>query len=142
MRTPSDRIRHALAFEVIGLLLIVPLGGLVLDKPAEAIGLLAVIGSVAATFWTYVFTLGFDHALLRLRGTTARTLVLRLVYSLLFEAGLIAVLLPITATVLGISLLEALAVDVGLAVFYIVYSFVYNIVYDRIFPDPGAAEMR
>src|SRR5690606_33344096 len=104
----------------------------------ESVGLLAIFGSVIATLWTYVFTLGFDRALLRLRGTTARTLGLRVVYSLLFEAGLITVLLPVTAWVLGIGLFEALLVDIGLAVFYIVYSFVYNIIYDRIFPDPGA----
>jgi len=146
MRTVTDRIRHALAFEGIGLVLIILLAPIVLNKPMEAIGLLAIAGSVIATLWTYVFTLGFDRVLLRLRGTTARTLVLRVVYSLLFEAGLIAVLLPITAYVLGIGLFEALLVDIGLAVFYIVYSFVYNIIYDRIFPDPGAtvsqSEMR
>jgi len=146
MRTVTDRIRHALAFEGIGLVLIILLAPIVLNKPMEAIGLLAIAGSVIATLWTYVFTLGFDRVLLRLRGTTARTLVLRVVYSLLFEAGLIAVLLPITAYVLGIGLFEALLVDIGLAVFYIVYSFIYNIIYDRIFPDPGAtvsqSEMR
>jgi len=138
MRTVTDRIRHALAFEGIGLVLIILLAPIVLNKPMEAIGLLAIAGSVIATLWTYVFTLGFDRVLLRLRGTTARTLVLRVVYSLLFEAGLIAVLLPITAYVLGIGIFEALLVDIGLAVFYIVYSFIYNIIYDRIFPDPGA----
>src|SRR5690606_5831015 len=122
MRTVTDRIRHALAFEGIGLVLIILLAPIVLNKPMEAIGLLAIAGSVIATLWTYVFTLGFDRVLLRLRGTTARTLVLRVVYSLLFEAGLIAVLLPITAYVLGIGLFEALLVDIGLAVFYIVYS--------------------
>ena len=146
MRTVTDRIRHALAFEGIGLVLIILLAPIVLNKPMEAIGLLAIAGSVIATLWTYVFTLGFDRVLLRLRGTTARTLVLRVVYSLLFEAGLIAVLLPITAYVLGIGIFEALLVDIGLAVFYIVYSFIYNIIYDRIFPDPGAtvsqSEMR
>ena len=138
MRSSADRIRHALAFEAIGLVLIVPLGSLALDKPAGAIGFLAITGSVAATIWTYLFTLGFDHALLRLRGTTARTLGLRVLYAVLFEGGLMAMLVPVTAWVLGVGIVEALLVDVGFALFYMAYAFVYNLVYDRLFPDPGA----
>ena len=38
MRTPADRIRHAIAFEVIALLIVTPLGALVFDQPLLDIG--------------------------------------------------------------------------------------------------------
>ncbi|MGQ4692537.1 chlorhexidine efflux transporter [Aeromonas veronii] len=36
----------------------------------------------------------------------------------------------------GISMLEALVLDLGFVVFYLIYAFVYNWGYDKVFPIP------
>lgn len=137
MRTTRDRIRHAISFEVIGLLLITPLGALAFDKPMEDIGVVAFVSATIATGWNYLYNLIFDHALLRLRGAVQKTVPIRVVHAILFEAGLLLVLLPFIAWYLGVSLLEAFLMDVSFAVFYLGYAFVFNWAYDVIFPVPA-----
>ena len=139
MRTTSDRVRHALSFEIIGLLLVTPLGALVFHHPIEDIGVLALVGATIATAWNYVFNLGFDHALRRLTGQLDKSLWLRVLHAALFELGLTALLLPIVMLYLGIGPLEALLMDIGFAAFYMVYAFVFNLAYDRVFPLPQAS---
>jgi uncharacterized membrane protein len=139
MRTTSDRIRHALSFEIIGLLLVTPLGAFVFHHPIGDIGVIAIVGATIATAWNYVFNLGFDHALLRLTGRLEKSLALRVGHAALFELGLTVLLLPFVMLYLGIGPLEALVMDIGFAVFYMVYAFVFNLAYDRIFPVPQAS---
>lgn len=137
MRTTRDRIRHALMFEVIGLLLAIPLGAVLFDKPAHDIGVVAIFTSLVATGWTYVYNLIFDRVLLRRQGHAQKTLALRVVHSMLFEGGLLLVSLPFIAIYLNIGLIEALIMDAAFVVFYLVYSFAYNWAYDAIFPMPA-----
>ena len=56
--------------------------------------------------------------------------------ALLFEGGLVVMLVPLIAWWLDISLWEALVADIALVVFYVVFAFVYNLAYDHIFPIP------
>lgn len=136
MRTTSDRIRHAISFEVIGLILITPLGALAFNKPVEDIGVVALVSATIATGWNYLYNLIFDHALLRLRGSVLKTVPIRVIHAILFEAGLLLILLPFIAWYLGVGLLEAFLMDVSFAAFYLVYAFGFNWVYDLIFPVP------
>lgn len=135
MRTARDRIRHALSFEIIGLALVTPLGAWVFDQSFWDIGVLGLGSSIVATIWTYVYNLGFDHLMLRLRGSTAKTLPIRIGHAILFELGLVVALVPIVAWYLGVSLWQALVMDIAFAAFYAVYAFVFNWAYDGIFPD-------
>lgn len=136
MRTFWDRVRHALCFEIIGLLLVVPLGALAFSKPLGDIGVVGLVGATLATFWNYFYNLGFDHFHKRMTGTTLKSLRMRILHSVLFEAGLLIVLLPFIAWYLQISLLEALIMDAAFALFYLVYAYIFNLAYDRIFPLP------
>ncbi|WP_296036143.1 PACE efflux transporter [uncultured Agrobacterium sp.] len=136
MRSIGDRIRHALSFEIIGLALVVPLGALVFGMPMSDIGIVGVVSATAATAWNYLYNLGFDHILQRLRGTTLKTTPIRVVHAALFELGLLIVLMPFIAWYLGIGIIHALIMDVSFALFYVVYAFVFNWAYDAIFPLP------
>lgn len=136
MRTTWDRIRQAVSFELIGLLVITPLASWIFGVGMGNVGILAVIAATVATVWNYLYNLGFDHLLRWRRGHTRKTLVLRGVHAIGFEGGLLATLLPLTAWWLGISLLDAFIMDVFFAAFYIVYAFVFTWVYDTIFPAP------
>lgn len=137
MRSVKDRIRHALSFEIIGLALITPLGAWAFGKPIGDIGVVAIVGATIATAWNYVYNLVFDHALLRATGRVRKTLWVRVAHAVLFEIGLLLVLLPFIAWYLGISVVEAFLMDVSFAGFYLVYAFVFNLAYDTLFPVPA-----
>ena len=134
MRSTPDRIRHALSFEVIGILLVTPLGALAFGHPMAEIGMVALVSATIATGWNYLYNLGFDHALLRLRGRVAKTVPLRVAHALLFEGGLLAILMPFIAWYLGVSLWDAFVMDAAFAGFYLIYAFCFNWGYDVVFP--------
>ena len=136
MRSFGDRLRHAISFEIIGLLIVAPLGALVFGKPMVDIGAVGVVSAVIAATWVFVYNAGFDHAMQRLRGTTQKGLLLRIAHAVLFEVGLVAMLMPFIAFYLGVTLWEALMMDLSLSAFYLVYAFSFNWAYDRLFPLP------
>lgn len=134
MRSTRDRIRHALLFEVIGLALIIPLGTALFGLHASEMGVIGVGSAVTATLWNYVYNLGFDRTMQRLAGHTRKSLPLRLAHAVLFEAGLLVILLPPIAWYLGIGLVQAFTMDIAIALFYVAYAFVFNLGYDWAFP--------
>jgi uncharacterized membrane protein len=136
MRTARDRICHAISFGIIGLALITPLGAWVFHMPMHDIGLLGIVGATIATLWNYVYNLGFDHTMRRMRGSTRKTTPIRVLHAIMFEVGLLFVLLPLFAWYLGVSLWLAFLMDVSFALFYMGYAFVFNWMYDRLFPLP------
>lgn len=136
MRTTGDRIRHAISFEILGLALVTPLGAWAFGMPMHDIGVLGFVGATIATLWNYVYNLGFDQIMQRVRGSTKKTGPIRVLHTVLFEAGLLAVLMPFFAWYLGISLWQAFLMDVSFALFYMGYALVFNWTYDRVFPLP------
>ena len=130
MRTTKDRIRHLVLFEVTALLILVPIGAVFFGfDPFE-------IHRSFAAVWNYVYNLGFDRILKRLTGSVHKRMRVRVLHALLFEGGLVVMLVPLIAWWLDISLWEALVADIALVVFYVVFAFVYNLAYDHIFPIP------
>ncbi|PTX00904.1 PACE efflux transporter [Pararhodobacter aggregans] len=136
MRSPLDRFRHAVSFELIALLLVVPLGAAAFGMPMHDIGVVGVVSATLATLWNLLYNWVFDLTLSRTRGTTLKTLPLRILHALLFEGGLLLVLLPFIAWYLGVTLWQALVMDLSFALFYLVYAFGFNWGYDRLFPLP------
>ncbi|WP_438764684.1 PACE efflux transporter [Kushneria sp. TE3] len=139
MRTTLDRIRHTLMFEIVGLLIVIPLGHLLFSLDTTHMGMVGIISAVVATIWNYVYNLGVDHALKRLRGHVHKTVIMRMVHAICFELGLICVLLPLIALYLGQTLVQAAPLVTSLALFYVVYAFVFNWIYDVVFPIPDSA---
>ncbi|MHA6300243.1 PACE efflux transporter [Devosia sp. CAU 1758] len=136
MRTTADRIRHALLFEIIGILLATPLGAVVFHLHAGDSAIIVIGSATLAMGWNYVFNLGFDKLMQARRGTTLKTPALRVAHAVLFELGLLLMLMPLIALYLGITLWEALVMDLAFALFYMAYALVYNWAYDRLFPLP------
>ncbi|AUG51953.1 PACE efflux transporter [Thalassospira marina] len=137
MRTTLDRIRHAVSFEIIGLLIVIPLGGWVFDFGMNEIGVVAIVSATIAMLWNYVFNLVFDHITRALCGHTGKSLVLRVFHAIAFEAGLLTVLMPFIAWYLDVSLWRAFTMDVSFSAFYLVFAFAFNWAYDVIFPIPA-----
>ena len=136
MRSFSDRVRHAVLFELIGIAIFTPAAAWLFNQPVAHMGVIGVVSATVATIWNLLFNLGFDHALVRVTGRVIKTMPIRVAHAMLFEAGLIVLLIPFVAWYLGISLWAALMMDISIVAFYLVYAFVFNIAYDRVFPVP------
>jgi uncharacterized membrane protein len=136
LRSPLDRVRQVLLFEIGGLLLITPPFIWASGVPAiDSLGLLAIIALIAA-LWNAVYNTSFDWLEGRLSGRPAdrRPYPLRILHALGFEGGLILISLPIIMRWTGMDWFEALLADAALALAYVVYAFVFNLGYDRVFP--------
>ena len=83
-----------------------------------------------------ILIVGVDKLLLKLQGHTHKSMWQRVIHAIGFEGGLLLAAMPIMSLWLGITLLEAFFLDLGFAIFYLVYAFVYNLSYDKIFPIP------
>jgi len=139
MRTPRDRIRHAISFEIIGILLVVPLGSMGFGMESQDIGVVAVFAATIATLWNYVYNLLFDRAMRRWKGSVYKTFTVRILHALLFEGGLLLVTLPMIAFYLRVGIWQAFVMDVAFVLFYLIYAFGFNWGYDRVFPLPEGA---
>ena len=136
MRTRNDRLRHAIGFELIGLLIAAPLASWATGIHLNHMGPLAIFFSLLATGWNYVYNLGVDKLLLKYQGHTYKSMWQRVIHTLGFEGGLLLVAMPVMSLWLGISMLEAFVLDLGFVAFYLAYAFVYNLSYDKVFPIP------
>lgn len=134
MRSPADRIRHLVLFEVTALLILIPAGMIFFALDPARIGVLGVSTATIAGIWNYVYNLAFDRALKRLTGSVHKRMRVRVLHALLFEGGLVLMLVPLIAWWLDIGLWQALVADIGLVLFYVVFAFIYNLAYDRVFP--------
>ena len=143
LRSLPDRIRQVALFEVGGLLLITPPFVWLSGVPAtDSLGLLALIALIAA-LWNTSYNTAFDWIEGRLTGRTAdlRPVGMRALHAIGFESGLLLVSLPIIMLWTGMSWLEALIADIGLAIAYVVYAFVFNWLYDKSFPIDAPSEI-
>ena len=136
MRTTADRIRHAISFEILGILIATPLAAFAFGLHAGDSAVIVVGSATVAMGWNYLFNLIFDRAMDRFTGTTLKSPAQRVLHAVLFELGLLAMLMPLIALYLGISLWHALLLDLGFALFYMVYALAFNWAYDRLFPLP------
>ncbi|UOM35421.1 PACE efflux transporter [Acuticoccus sp. I52.16.1] len=140
MRTLADRVRHAILFEILGLVIVTPLGALAFGLPLHQMGVVTLVCALIAMAWVFVFNYLFDVAMQKIRGTTQKNIAIRVGHTILFEVGLVAMLMPYIASYLGVSLWEAFVMDLAFSGFYMVYAFVYNWGYDRVFPVAPRAQ--
>ena len=126
--TVKERILHSVLFEIIALILMVGLASLVTDKNITHLGGLALVLSLIAMVWNYVFNLLFDRVFGNRR--IDRGLKLRIVHSLAFELGLIAFTLPLIMWALELDLLTVLLMDIGAMLFFLLYALAFNWLYD------------
>ena len=138
MRNTADRIRHAITFEVIGLVFLIGGGALLTGFDVQSLGVIGVVSSLVATGWVFAYNWIFDRAMLRLRGSVLKTHPIRALHTLLFEAGLLVILLPFIAWMLDMTLWRAFLFDIGVVIFYLLYGYAFNWAYDRVFPLPEA----
>ncbi|QPF72412.1 PACE efflux transporter [Roseateles sp. DAIF2] len=102
-------------------------------------GVAAVASSAIALGWNLVYNTLFEAWEAR-QATRGRSVARRIAHALGFEAGLIVMLVPLFAWWLDVSLLHALLLDIGLIIFFLVYTFFFNLAFDRVFGLPASAQ--
>lgn len=138
MRKIGDRLRHTVLFEIFGLAICVPAASAILHAELARTGVLALGLSLFAMAWNVLYNWLFDLVLLKAgRSIADRPVGVRIFHAVLFEVGMLVITLPAVAWWMGISMWQALLMDLGFAMFFTLYAFVYNWVYDRVFPCPS-----
>ena len=108
------------------------------DQGASHAGAMAVTTSVIAIVWNLVFNTLFEAWEAR-QSVKGRGLGRRIAHAIGFEGGLILFLVPLIAWWFDTTLWHALVMDLGLVVFFLVYTFVFNWGFDRVFGLPASA---
>jgi uncharacterized membrane protein len=129
-KTWRERAVHALIFEVLAVALTAPVLSWVMKMPMAHAGLLTLMISLVAMTWNMIFNSMFDR--IERHWRLVRTMAMRMVHATAFEAGLVAIVVPLVAWWLDMSLLDALILDIGLLLFFLPYTFVFNLVYDKL----------
>ncbi|HTD04747.1 multidrug/biocide efflux PACE transporter [Undibacterium sp.] len=123
-----ERALHAVLFELTAILITAPLlVGMMGISMADA-GMLTLFVSMIAMLWNIAFNMLFDRALGYWR--LVRGLKLRVVHAMLFELGLVLMVVPMAAWWLDVSLLDAFLLDMGLILFFLPYTLIFNWGYD------------
>lgn len=137
MRTFPDRIRHTILFEIIALGIVAVGGSWILGRPVEQIGAMGLMFSVLAMGWNLSFNWMFDLWDRKYRQSRKRGFAIRAVHASLFELGMLIAGMFLVAWWLEITYWQALVIDVGFSVFFLIYAFGFNWTYDLVFPPPG-----
>lgn len=114
--------------------------GLALGASAslERAGVIAVVASVIAVVWNLVYNTLFERWESR-QSVRGRGFGRRAAHAVGFELGFLVLLVPLFAWWFGISLQHALVLEIGLALFFLLYTFVFNWAFDRVFGLPASA---
>ena len=135
IRTGKERLKFSCVFELILIALLAPMGAMVLDKQILDVGVLAIVLSLKAMLFNLVYNWFFDRFDVRAgRIPTERNVPRRILQAVGFEVGLMVTSLPIVVWWLGLSILQALVMDIVVTSFVVVYTFVFTWSYDRLYP--------
>lgn len=137
--TPARRkIVYAVTFETLGTLVASVYLWLVSDAGPASSFALSVLTATIALGWSYVFNTAFEawEARQPVRG---RPRSRRVAHALLFEVGLVLMLLPVMAWRLGVSIWQALAFEAGLILVFLIYTYLFTWGFDHIFGLPASA---
>jgi uncharacterized membrane protein len=129
-KTVTERLMHALTFELIAIALCAPIGAWLLDMPIAHVGALTVMVSLIAMAWNMTFNALFDR--IERHFGLVRNLRMRIAHAIGFELGLVALVVPLAAWWLGVGLVEALLLDLGIVLFFLPYTFCFNLAYDNL----------
>ncbi|WP_430461505.1 PACE efflux transporter [Thalassolituus sp. LLYu03] len=125
----KERFIHAIGFEVLAILGFSPLMAWALDAQVATAGALTLMMSLLAMLWNMVFNGLIDR---RWPGSRQHwRFHIRLLHGVVFEAGLVVVCVPLTAWMLGLTLWQAVLVELAFFVFILPYTVAYNWGFDK-----------
>ena len=126
----KERIFHSLLFEGLALIILIVLGNLVGGIDTSTMTGVAIFMSLMAMTWNYVYNLIFDRWFGENR--IERSMTTRILHSIGFEIGLLFATVPFLMWALQMDFLSVLILDMGMVIFFLVFSVVYNWIYDQV----------
>lgn len=88
--------------------------------------------SVIAVIWNYVYNTLFEGWENR-RGIVSRSFGVRIVHTLLFEAGFILLAVPLFMWWYRVDIITAFVMELGILVFFLFYTFAFTWAFDTLF---------
>jgi len=138
MQGVKRKLVYVTAYEIIGMAISALGLALLSGSVPSSTGPLAVIITTIAVSWNFIYNALFERWESRQTSRT-RTLKRRIAHAVGFQLTLVVYLIPLIAWWMGISLLEALLLDMALIVIIPCYTFVFNWAFDLLFGLPASA---
>lgn len=125
----TERVFQAVLLEVLAVLICAPVFAWIMHTPLEQMGALAIANSLVSTVWIAIFNFGADklRAQLGLRAGVAW----RSAHAVGYEATLFLFTVPLAIWWLGLSLHQAVMLDIGMVLFFIPFTYLFHLGYDR-----------
>lgn len=98
----------------------------------------AILLSTSATVWNYIWNTIFEN-FERRAGVEGRGPAARAIHAIGYEGGALLFTVPIVTLMLGVTLLEAVVIEAGMLVFFLVFTVAYAWAFDRVFGLPASA---
>lgn len=95
----------------------------------------AVMVSLAAVIWNFIYNTGFENWERR-KQVTQRTLLIRSAHAIGFEGGLVLICLPLYMIWYDVGFIKAFIMEAALLLFFLVYTFLFTLGFDKIFTLP------
>lgn len=141
LRSRKDRLRYTISFEICLMAILIPAGAAFFDKSLLDIGLLGLILSTKAMIVNYGYNIVFDRIDARFGRTASdRGVVARILHAAGFEGTLLITSLPIYIFWLGLTIWQAIAADLVVTSFVMVFTFFFTLGFDKLYPVTPAQE--
>lgn len=134
---PWRRVFYVTLYELLAIVFVTGVLLVGNESLGSASGL-AIGSSTIAMAWNWVFNTLFERWEAR-QPVRGRSAARRVAHAIGFEGGLTFWLVPFMAWWLDVSWWTALLLDLGLLLFFLVYTFVFTWAFDRLFGLPAAA---
>ncbi|MGO2154516.1 MAG: PACE efflux transporter [Serratia proteamaculans] len=138
MQGVKRKLVYVTAYEIIGMTISALGLALLSGNAPSSTGPLAVIITTIAVSWNFIYNSLFELWESR-QASRTRTLKRRIIHAVGFQLTLVVYLIPLIAWWMGITLWQALLLDMALIVIIPCYTFVFNWAFDKIFGLPSSA---
>ncbi|MBG2802558.1 multidrug/biocide efflux PACE transporter [Proteus sp. WDL240414] len=129
-KTFTERVFHAVSFEVIAIAITAPLSAWILGRSIFQMGTVAIILSTLAMLLNLFYNMIFDRYWPLIKGP--RPTKIRVMHAIGFELSFVIIGLPILAFLLNMSLWNAFLLEVGFFAFFLFYTYAFNLSYDKL----------
>lgn len=142
IRSLRERLLQTVCFELGGVVVATPIYMIVTGNTAAEGAVLVIALAIVVMVWSPLHNSIFDILEWRLQRRVAsdRPHGWRIVHAMSHEVTSLVVTVPAILMLTDHTLLEAVLLDIGLTVIYIVYAYLFHVIYDRLRPVPQGAK--
>ena len=125
-----ERVFQTVVFEALAIALSTMVFAWVMHTGWRDMGVVALVNSLAATIWTFLYNGAYDR--LHARHGFRKSVPIRILHAAGFELGLTIFTLPFLMWWLGLGILPALILETGGIVMFFFYTYAFHRGYDTL----------